>query len=155
MSGIIPAHAGLTRLPSRSTKAPEDHPRACGAHKRDVPLKRAMQGSSPRMRGSHQAFFLEIRIRGIIPAHAGLTSTIQMPSVRQGDHPRACGAHSPQCAWSDDHTGSSPRMRGSLHAVGVLVELLRIIPAHAGLTYRSRITHLPQRDHPRACGAHE
>ena len=76
LDGIIPAHAGLTsgRLPaSASTR---DHPRACGAHTSARNSFFLNKGSSPRMRGS-QPQRLEVAVMGgIIPAHAGLTSTI-------------------------------------------------------------------------------
>ena len=72
-SGIIPAHAGLTLVRSRSAQRLRDHPRACGAHQKiDVAVKWNM-GSSPRMRGSRQERHPRQRRGGIIPAHAGLT----------------------------------------------------------------------------------
>ena len=71
--GIIPAHAGLTRLLISTLCRMRDHPRACGAHDRRWTLEQSRQGSSPRMRGSR---WLPCGFRcrlGIIPAHAGLT----------------------------------------------------------------------------------
>ena len=50
--GIIPAHAGLT-MPSPNWFAfARDHPRACGAHHIIAGDASALEGSSPRMRGS-------------------------------------------------------------------------------------------------------
>ena len=106
------------------------------------------------MRGSHRTTCIEWQGLGIIPAHAGLTDFMASSEQNKRDHPRACGAHlnTPAFAWL--FQGSSPRMRGSRSCLAMSRRTSGIIPAHAGLTYRSRITHLPQRDHPRACGAH-
>ena len=73
LSGIIPAHAGLTSLTHRPTSAAGDHPRACGAHLSPLIQMWPARGSSPRMRGSPTT----------------LSSGIWLP----WDHPRACGAH--------------------------------------------------------------
>ena len=51
--GIIPAHAGLTPSYWKEVSAMWDHPRACGAHFRTREPAQFVQGSSPRMRGSH------------------------------------------------------------------------------------------------------
>ena len=51
--------------------------------------------------------------------------------------------------------GSSPRMRGSLKHKTLSTSDIRIIPAHAGLTYIIENNWIFQRDHPRACGAHQ
>ena len=50
--GIIPAHAGLTILKTSYKLTTRDHPRACGAHARDIAESNNYEGSSPRMRGS-------------------------------------------------------------------------------------------------------
>ena len=51
--GIIPAYAGNTMAYRRSRRAPWDHPRVCGEHVRGQFDGFAVQGSSPRMRGTH------------------------------------------------------------------------------------------------------
>ena len=71
--GIIPAHAGLTLLLQNAKAPPRDHPRACGAHIARPSGVDVSKGSSPRMRGSRVVVRHGDRIRGIIPAHAGLT----------------------------------------------------------------------------------
>ena len=71
-----------------------------------------------------------------------------------GDHPRACGAHSHQTAQNHRQPGSSPRMRGSHAVKKEKPDDIGIIPAHAGLTWKSRDNGHFARDHPRACGAH-
>ena len=101
-SGIIPAHAGLTRRrasPSAGcskTVLRRDHPRACGAHAGVALRGGGHMGSSPRMRGSHSTIFTFPAPPGIIPAHAGLTLIKRGDLDKMRDHPRACGAHTCQ-----------------------------------------------------------
>ncbi len=151
---IIPAHAGLTSGAAIWWRRPWDHPRACGAHSGFALGLACPRGSSPRMRGSRKFLHAYLPTGGIIPAHAGLTSFLHLQPRWRRDHPRACGAHIFFAFAAEVAAGSSPRMRGSLHTVGVLVELLRIIPAHAGLTVGRQIADRDIMDHPRACGAH-
>ena len=132
--GIIPAHAGLTRISSTSSRLSRDHPRACGAHTARSMARRAIWGSSPRMRGSPYVVLLHDLVPGIIPAHAGLTSSLPLQRQAVSDHPRACGAHRASQLWTARSSGSSPRMRGSRRPLSVYYHSCGIIPAHAGLT---------------------
>ncbi len=50
--------------------------------------------------------------------------------------------------------GSSPRMRGTLHALHGSEEGVRFIPAHAGNTRTIRCARSANTVHPRACGEH-
>ena len=154
ISGIIPAHAGLTGHTSTMRRRIRDHPRACGAHCSASFVGSIIMGSSPRMRGSLVANRDRYICLGIIPAHAGLTSWFSGHSSRSRDHPRACGAHTERKETAMEVAGSSPRMRGS-HALQLQDGLVcGIIPAHAGLTSAAHSLRPAYRDHPRACGAH-
>ena len=133
--GIIPAHAGLTLIPKHDRLCPWDHPRACGAHSSLKSRRTNTTGSSPRMRGSHLATCQYYIVRGIIPAHAGLTRIDITFNIMDWDHPRACGAHCNAFDLVRIHKGSSPRMRGSLPHAPMSFLQVGIIPAHAGLTY--------------------
>ncbi len=55
------------------------------------------------------------------------------------DHPRACGANNYLGLIKQDAAGSSPRMRGKLLPGNPDSRRARIIPAHAGQTYRGRV----------------
>ena len=134
LAGIIPAHAGLTVYALVHIQKSWDHPRACGAHIRDLCMRYHLQGSSPRMRGSQNRTGYEKRNPGIIPAHAGLTTESAVKGITRRDHPRACGAHQINMRKDAKMAGSSPRMRGSRTACSVGVSSPGIIPAHAGLT---------------------
>ena len=153
--GIIPAHAGLTIGSIQCEPFVGDHPRACGAHYQRYQCSIMRMGSSPRMRGSLKMIRAAIYIRGIIPAHAGLTRWQAGCSPSARDHPRACGAHKPTPPPSRRGVGSSPRMRGSPTTCAQTQISARIIPAHAGLTPPRRASSRARGDHPRACGAHE
>ena len=154
LSGIIPAHAGLTPLPWLSIYGTRDHPRACGAHAQMIIQLTIAEGSSPRMRGSLEHIEYGIPYQGIIPAHAGLTMKSTWSRKKRRDHPRACGAHIRSSCTSVNQTGSSPRMRGSQEGPVRAQQVHGIIPAHAGLTCSVCEIALMPKDHPRACGAH-
>ena len=91
--GIIPAHAGLTLIKRGDLDKMRDHPRACGAHMPFTQDILSAAGSSPRMRGSLFGSLCKHILKGIIPAHAGLTLTKVARILDLRDHPRACGAH--------------------------------------------------------------
>ena len=79
-----------------------------------------------------------------------------MPRIQRSiaaDHPRACGANERFPTETVSEAGSSPRMRGKPVRSRRLRARRRIIPAHAGQTYRYGCGRHRQPDHPRACGA--
>ena len=80
--GIIPAHAGLTKVCIAETDQTRDHPRACGAHAFLLSRFLPTLGSSPRMRGSLYLAAVSYLGRGIIPAHAGLTRVVHSSCAR-------------------------------------------------------------------------
>ena len=106
------------------------------------------------MRGSPQRLRQKPQDGGIIPAHAGLTQISHSSSRPPRDHPRACGAHALTTHMPRLGAGSSPRMRGSRSSKSDMERCRGIIPAHAGLTVSASRRSRRNRDHPRACGAH-
>ena len=89
--GLIPAHAGKTRTRTLSISASRAHPRSRGENGRGTPLVQAWRGSSPLTRGK-----LEVRLRrgrglGLIPAHAGKTTTSLSEVSGARAHPRSRG----------------------------------------------------------------
>ena len=133
-AGIIPAHAGLTKEREEVGNASRDHPRACGAHALSSTIIQVETGSSPRMRGSLLSIVSPPFVKGIIPAHAGLTAALPEWVDDGWDHPRACGAHHSNSVRDNGKRGSSPRMRGSQQKQDGGNNGIGIIPAHAGLT---------------------
>ena len=91
--GIIPAGAGLTVCDGLDHIDNWDHPRGCGAHLHAREIIIQLQGSSPRVRGSHRLSTIFGRYLGIIPAGAGLTRHNKKACHNLRDHPRGCGAH--------------------------------------------------------------
>ena len=113
----------------------------------------ARAGSSPRMRGKPPYGHAPLEHARIIPAHAGQTDSYAHCFFDGSDHPRACGANSTRYNARHMPTGSSPRMRGKRGRNVRVIALRRIIPAHAGQTWRSDCARSHDSDHPRACGA--
>ena len=150
---IIPAHAGQTRIASTEVTYRPDHPRACGANHASHVFGRFNHGSSPRMRGKRRCQSAGRTCGRIIPAHAGQTDSYAHCFFDGSDHPRACGANSTRYNARHMPTGSSPRMRGKRGRNVRVIALRRIIPAHAGQTWRSDCARSHDSDHPRACGA--
>ena len=150
---IIPAHAGQTTIFSFNSARWSDHPRACGANGVWDVFNIRGHGSSPRMRGKPAVIYPRLGARRIIPAHAGQTEKSHQKQWFAPDHPRACGANSTRYNARHMPTGSSPRMRGKRGRNVRVIALRRIIPAHAGQTWRSDCARSHDSDHPRACGA--
>ena len=76
--GIIPAHAGNTIVSCGLIFPRKDHPRTCGEHKNTTIGVANNSGSSPHMRGTLAGCIRRLSCFGIIPAHAGNTSTPRM-----------------------------------------------------------------------------
>ena len=111
--GIIPAYAGNTCSASIKSPSTRDHPRVCGEHPHMYATLHISEGSSPRMRGTHDDNTNQQEGRGIIPAYAGNTMGRMVCRLRPGDHPRVCGEHPADCRRAPTPSGSSPRMRGT------------------------------------------
>ena len=94
---FIPACAGNTPTPRRSTRASPVHPRVCGEH---LMISRAVirrSGSSPRVRGTRGRRAEAEAGRRFIPACAGNTRWPAHRAAAPAVHPRVCGEHGP--AW--------------------------------------------------------
>ena len=174
-AGILPALAGNTSTIFRRRVSRWDHPRACGEHRSSSTPLGTWVGSSSRLWGTRTC---SVRLRSsigiipalagnthpghcrqpvgklIIPALAGNTHGSRCPRARTGDHPRACGEHTPVRSKLPSVSGSSPRLRGTPFELVRLVLDRGIIPALAGNTRSSSTRHPVPWDHPRACGEH-
>ena len=91
--GIIPACAGNTDFAALLVLPSRDHPRVCGEHLIPHLATSFGVGSSPRVRGTPEAFDAFMPYGGIIPACAGNTVCGEFSSAAWGDHPRVCGEH--------------------------------------------------------------
>ena len=131
---IIPARAGQTNIESTLRYRRTDHPRACGANDHPTCGKVSENGSSPRVRGKRSRSCPPRTRRRIIPARAGQTHGMARPRRPILDHPRACGANSIGFRCAHSASGSSPRVRGKLMRIALMIMNIRIIPARAGQT---------------------
>ena len=104
------------------------------------------------MRGKLTLHAVERRNDGLIPAHAGKTSSAFSKRLGKPAHPRACGENQMLRGLQFVVHGSSPRMRGKPPYSCSHTQLRRLIPAHAGKTARVHRVGLRRRAHPRACG---
>ena len=110
--GIIPAHAGKTRLPWVRSVDLEDHPRSRGENTNVRKGLNALAGSSPLTRGKLQARHRGTPRPGIIPAHAGKTLSAPKQWTDSGDHPRSRGENGVAYRQGQRVWGSSPLTRG-------------------------------------------
>ena len=133
-AGIIPALAGNTRRHDAPSYPARDHPRACGEHPSLLIRAMVCLGSSPRLRGTPRTGRSTNRSRGIIPALAGNTTSVDLERYPVGDHPRACGEHVFSRPWRRPGRGSSPRLRGTPRRPRGCARQRGIIPALAGNT---------------------
>ena len=72
--GLIPAHAGKTRLGTAFVSRAAAHPRSRGENQDENIVNLSKQGSSPLTRGKPRARSVAGRRRGRIPTHAGKTA---------------------------------------------------------------------------------
>ncbi len=112
----------------------------------------ARSGSSPRVRGTRQhAEQVGPELR-FIPARAGNAWTRCWALVAEPVHPRACGERLLGPGTAEMHTGSSPRVRGTLATEVAGRQMVRFIPARAGNASTSPRAPAAVPVHPRACG---
>ena len=90
-AGLIPACAGKTPMQALALARFSAHPRVCGENALPGPVGRDDDGSSPRVRGKHEASMPHVQLRGLIPACAGKTDDTGGETRVIGAHPRVCG----------------------------------------------------------------
>ena len=133
-AGIIPAHAGFTRIRTFNPRVVGDHPRTRGVYAASARATGSDAGSSPHTRGLHGRPPPRRAGQRIIPAHAGFTEEAT--------------------AADGKRHGSSPRVRGLLWTSSAPPCGSGIIPARAGFTPLTSPRPACGGDHPRACGVY-
>ena len=78
-----------------------------------------------------------LRLRGIIPARAGFTSTMGVAVYVVKDHPRSRGVYGNRTNSYPTPPGSSPLARGLPTVIPTPPKAPGIIPARAGFTRRT------------------
>ncbi len=111
-------------------------------------------GSSPRGRGTRSHHQQDISRRRFIPAWAGNTALERAARIAATVHPRVGGEHSCCFMAISACAGSSPRGRGTLHALVKDRCFPRFIPAWAGNTTPPAKGQPQSAVHPRVGGEH-
>ena len=153
-SGLIPARAGNTSQPRRTTQKTRAHPRSRGEH-RDSRYRAAQQkGSSPLARGTLTRQGREPRCIGLIPARAGNTPVLGLRWHGLRAHPRSRGEHIDLPPGQYTARGSSPLARGTPNRTIDGIDTIGLIPARAGNTGCFSAHHTMTWAHPRSRGEH-
>ena len=92
--------------------------------------------------------------RGLIPAHAGSTTTRCSWVACWRAHPRSRGEHQGLGAQEGNPPGSSPLTRGAHPSAQDVLKFHGLIPAHAGSTSQPARTQQNTGAHPRSRGEH-
>ena len=111
-TGLIPAWAGKTPLPSAGLTGPWAHPRVGGENRRFRRSYVMGFGSSPRGRGKRDSAPPVGDRRRLIPAWAGKTCLRRQKSSCRRAHPRVGGENDDRYIPLIKARGSSPRGRG-------------------------------------------
>ena len=149
---LIPACAGKTRPRVLVNRFGGAHPRVCGENTSSHAVPNEVAGSSPRVRGKPRRTWRSCSPRGLIPACAGKTVEARSQASRAWAHPRVCGENETTGPFSQQVTGSSPRVRGKPAPLHGGPRPHRLIPACAGKTCTCHQTRSAPRAHPRVCG---
>ena len=151
-SRLIPAHAGKTDGASGERDRFPAHPRSRGENGSWVSRRRAVRGSSPLTRGKQLVIDYLNRPGGLIPAHAGKTSTRGNCPSATWAHPRSRGENSTGEYFGATSLGSSPLTRGKPIMAPEPAKVTGLIPAHAGKTGRLPRGRPRSWAHPRSRG---
>ena len=125
------------------------HPRSRGENLIQCDLYPLDTGSSPLTRGKPRRRSRSRYRLGLIPAHAGKTSSRRSAATSERAHPRSRGENE---VFEVFEVGSSPLTRGKLVREAPPEDGGRLIPAHAGKTHALNSTGRPDAAHPRSRG---
>ena len=130
---LIPAHAGKTSVPCRSRPGSRAHPRSRGENSPARTSSLSSWGSSPLTRGKHWSAHPDGEGQGLIPAHAGKTSSSWKWPKSWTAHPRSRGENGGGGMSTELESGSSPLTRGKpsltcafIKRIGQILESLEL-----------------------------
>ena len=150
--GLIPAHAGKTSgTRSRPSPSPA-HPRSRGENSASALAFSRPHGSSPLTRGKLTHIAVLPLGDGLIPAHAGKTSSTPDMRAASTAHPRSRGENIWGAHAMFRAKGSSPLTRGKQVRCNPRGSCQGLIPAHAGKTMSRSASADTTRAHPRSRG---
>ena len=111
-----------------------------------------LSGLSPRVRGSPPSLCTGAGMHGSIPACAGKPASVGSAAATLRVYPRVCGEASRRRRSLSSSRGLSPRVRGSLSAAPLALQLPGSIPACAGKPSWRRSSRSARGVYPRVCG---
>jgi len=149
---IIPTRVGKSACSRGPSRAPPDHPHACGEKPRSKNFLIIVSGSSPRVWGKGRPLPEPVKAPRIIPTRVGKRAVYLPPRMISSDHPHACGEKTAPSAFSLPRTGSSPRVWGKGATRSRWICGVRIIPTRVGKRGEATFTVGDKSDHPHACG---
>ena len=149
---FIPACAGNASWAAAPDRLRPVHPRVCGERVGGLTTSAAVGGSSPRVRGTPRPRARRADRDRFIPAYAGNAPAPPASAAPAPVHPRVCGERRSGRSGAMLATGSSPRVRGTRHAIRARRHGPRFIPACAGNARRRRASTATSTVHPRVCG---
>ena len=135
---FIPACAGNAVPMLRKGWPVTVHPRVCGERALSIAPVSDVNGSSPRVRGTHGRPVVGYPVGRFIPACAGNARRIGFGTATHSVHPRVCGERLHLPGGPPPGLGSSPRVRGTRKSAVAGRIPRRFIPACAGNATRRR-----------------
>ena len=149
---LIPAHAGKTISSPGRLFSNQAHPRSRGENWDGIVTVFKTAGSSPLTRGKQRREGGRRPLAGLIPAHAGKTSSRRSAATSRRAHPRSRGENVGAQLELRGAGGSSPLTRGKPVFVDQVPQVLGLIPAHAGKTRTRTPIIVSVTAHPRSRG---
>ena len=131
------------------------HPRSRGENHVTGDAVHFAAGSSPLARGKLNSSLVVSCCQGLIPAHAGKTSSPTTLPLGPGAHPRSRGENLVADYAAIRAWGSSPLTRGKPTPCCRCYYARGLIPAHAGKTSLTVSRATTRRAHPRSRGENE
>ena len=150
--GSSPLTRGTPPRPRPSSPGWGAHPRSRGENREVVTQATEVPGSSPLTRGKRLRAGDRGQRSGLIPAHAGKTSSPTQTLCLATAHPRSRGENRKDGRCPGGAGGSSPLTRGKPEAGRPGREQGGLIPAHAGKTRAWSWCRWSPAAHPRSRG---
>ena len=150
--GLIPTHAGKTRSSGHLLLVVVAHPHSRGENAAASCAFCSSDGSSPLTRGKPSVQTLASTGFGLIPTHAGKTSSRRSAATSKRVHPHSRGenARALPAGWTGH--GSSPLTRGKPVDAWLPGGGAGLIPTHAGKTGLITRSRWLSRAHPHSRG---